>query len=101
MLDQENEFVESVNKDNEAIQIAAKIIDNGMKAYRRTSAPKHLIIMASAKKLIKDDRLVNIHPLISGEDPERCNKDIIEQTNFIRVLQNLSACHHCIETGGT
>ena len=101
VLDQENEFVEQSNNDNEHIQMAAKIADNGMKAYRRTRSEASHHGVTLAKKLIKGDRLVNIHPLISGEDPERCNKDIIEQTNFIRVLQTFRPATTVFETGGT
>ena len=79
VLDQENEFVKSVNKDDEAVQMASRIADNGMKAYRRTRAEATHHGVSLAKRLVKEDRLINIHPLISGEDPARCSKEIIEQ----------------------
>jgi ATP-dependent RNA helicase DDX54/DBP10 len=100
VLDQENEYVKSVNKDDEAVLMASNIAENGMKAYRRTRTEATHHGVSLAKKLVKENRLVNIHPLISGEDPARCSKDIIEQANFIRVLQTFRPGQTILEAAG-
>lgn len=99
VLDQENEFVKRTNREDEAVQMASQIADNGMKAYRRTRSEASHHGVSLSKKLIKEERLVNIHPLIAGEDPDRCSKNIIEQANFIRVLQTFRPGQTILEGG--
>eukprot|EP00606_Chrysophyceae_sp_TOSAG23-5_P000217 GSChrysophyteH2.ASY1.ANO1.1445.1 assembled CDS len=98
-IDEENDFLQRALNDEEHIGTLARIASNGMQQYRRTRNEATDNGVKVAKKLVKSNAIVAIHPLICGEDPNKCKKDNVEKANFIRVLQTFRPAQTVLETG--
>ncbi len=98
-LDEENDFLQRVLDDDDQFAIMARIANNGMMQYRRTRNEATQKGVSTAKKLVKNNDIVAIHPLICGMDPTRTKKDMVEKANFIRILQTFRPAQTVLETG--
>jgi superfamily II DNA/RNA helicase len=98
-IDEENDYVQRLMREEEHVATLNRIADNGMQQYRRTRNEATATGISIAKKLVKSNAIVAIHPLICGEDPAHCSRDSIEKANFIRILQTFRPAQTVLETG--
>ena len=99
VIDEENDFLKRKVQDDIGLAAYARIADNGLLQYRRTRMEASVKGVSTAKKLTKSNAIVSIHPLISGEDPERCSAEMVEKSNFVRVLQTFRPAQTVFESG--
>lgn len=99
ILDEELDYVKSALSDHEHLSTSFKVSENGMKQYRRTRTAASNDGVKTCKRLIKENYIKYLHPLIQGCDPKRCSSNIIEKANFIRMLQTFRPQQTVLETG--
>jgi ATP-dependent RNA helicase DDX54/DBP10 len=66
VLDSENDFVKRCLHDDDALGTMHRIAENGMQQYRRTRTEASRGGVKTAKAIIKQSLIKNIHPLIAG-----------------------------------
>jgi hypothetical protein len=66
VLDSENDFVKRCLHDDDALGTMQRIAENGMQQYRRTRTEASRGGVKTAKAIIKQSLIKNIHPLIAG-----------------------------------
>lgn len=94
---EEVEYLKTVTDDN--VRMLTRVCDNAMKQYRRTRQEASKSGVKLAKQIVKQNKIVNIHPLLVGMDPVRANDEMIEKSNFIRQLQTFRPEQTVFETG--
>lgn len=99
VLDEENEFLKKMLTEDDTLAGMWRICENAMKQYRRTRSEATREGVKVAKKLTKGALVRGIHPLIVGEDPQRCNQLAVEKANFVRMLQTFRPAQTVFETG--
>lgn len=99
ILDREIEFIAKSIKEDDLLKNLFKVSENAMKQYRRTRTEASHRGISMAKKIIQGNAIVNIHPVIAGEDPKQCSSDIVEKNNFIRILQTFRPSQTVLESG--
>lgn len=99
VIHEEADSFDRLMKDTEELQIMWRISNNGMKQYRRTRAEASRHGIKLTKAAVKNNVIKYIHPLIAGEDPTRCSRDVIEKANFVQHLQSFRPAQTVFETG--
>lgn len=98
-LDEENDFVKRALEEDDMLATMYRISENGLKQYKRTRTEATREGVKAAKKIVKQEEIKKIHPLLLGADPRRCNQDVVAKANFIRVLQTFRPNQTVFETG--
>ena len=114
---EEGDFLKRLLSEDDHLNTLWRISENGMKQYRRTRTEAtrtgvklvidELILFyfvtalffAQAKKVIKENVIRSIHPLIIGMDPEKCSALVFEKAQYIRHLQSFRPAQTVFETG--
>ena len=99
VLDSENDFIKRCYNEDDTIGTMNRIADNGMQQYRRTRTEASRGGVKTAKSIIKQNLIKNMHPLIVGCDPKSCSSDIVEKNKFVRMLQTFRPAQTVFETG--
>jgi ATP-dependent RNA helicase DDX54/DBP10 len=99
VLDEENEYFKSALGDDDSLAMYYRISENAMQQFRRTRSEATKDGVKGAKKLTKGAVIKAIHPLIAGEDPERCSKSVVAKQQFVRMLQTFRPAQTVFETG--
>ena len=99
VIHEEADSFERLMKDRDELQILWRVCNNGMKQYRRTRAEASRHGIKLAKAAVKNNVIKYIHPLIAGEDPNRCTVTVIEKANFVQHLQSFRPAQTVFETG--
>jgi ATP-dependent RNA helicase DDX54/DBP10 len=99
VLDEENDFLKRLLLDDDNIATLYKISENGMKQYRRTRSEASHDGIKETKRLLKNEIIRSIHPLIKGCDPHRCRIEVQRKQDFIRLLQTFRPAATVFETG--
>jgi ATP-dependent RNA helicase DDX54/DBP10 len=99
LLNEEVEYVKSMLHEHDAIAAAYKVSENAMKQYKRTRTAASHDGVKTTKKLVKEEFIRSIHPLIQGMDPLHCDSTIIAKADYIRMLQTFRPAQTVLETG--
>lgn len=99
VLDRENDFLKRCLADDDELSTMYRISENGMKQYRRTRTEASRSGVKTAKALLKDSLIREIHPLIVGCDPQNCGYGVVQKNDFVRMLQTFRPSQTVFETG--
>lgn len=99
VIEEENDFLKRLLREDDTFSTLFRISENGMQQYRRTRGEASREGVKNAKKVIKSDEVINIHPLLVGVDAKHCNPDVISKSLFIRTLQTFRPAQTVFETG--
>merc|ERR1712048_712514 len=79
LLDEFGGLVKQLVDDDDRLQSLQRVAQNGKQLYLKTRPAPSKEGAYLAKRIQKNDTIVNIHPLICGEDPEKCDLDFVEK----------------------
>ena len=98
-LDEENEYFRQALADDYALLKLFQTSENGMIQFKKTRPEATKEGVKGARKLSKEEAVRQIHPLLLGVDPGRCNPLLSEKQDYIRLLQTFRPAQTVLETG--
>lgn len=100
VLDEENEWLRQLFKQDNAVQKLFETSENGMQQYKRTRPEASKDGVKAAKEALKrEGAQALLHPLLVGMDPSRCNQSVVEKNKFVHMLQTFRPHQTVLESG--
>ena len=100
VLDEENEWLRQLFRQENTLQKLFDTSENGMQQYKRTRIEASKDGVKAAKEALKrEGAKALLHPLLVGVDPTRCNQSVVEKNKFVHMLQTFRPHQTVLESG--
>lgn len=100
VLDEENEWLRQLFRQENTLQKLFDTSENGMQQYKRTRIEASKDGVKAAKDALKiEGAKALLHPLLVGVDPTRCNQSVVEKNKFVHMLQTFRPHQTVLESG--
>lgn len=100
VLDEENEYLRQLFRQENTLLKLFDTSENGMMQYKRTRPEASKDGVKAVKEILKKEGMqTQLHPLLVGMDPTRCNQSVVEKNKFVQMLQTFRPQQTVLESG--